>query len=112
MHATAWMKVPHNARVCAAAAATALPVAACRPTASGREAPGKAFRLYTEDSFAALPATTPPEITRVNLGSVVLQLKALGVADVAGFDFMDPPPKAAIVRWGGQHAGARTWGEL
>lgn len=64
----------------------------------GREAPGKAFRLYTEDSFAALPPTTPPEITRVNLGSVVLQLKALGVADVADFDFMDPPPKAAIVR--------------
>ncbi|WIA22550.1 hypothetical protein OEZ85_000984 [Tetradesmus obliquus] len=65
---------------------------------AGREAPGKAFRLYTEDAFAALPATTPPEITRVNLGSVVLQLKALGVEDVAGFDFMQPPPRAAIVR--------------
>jgi ATP-dependent RNA helicase DHX8/PRP22 len=65
---------------------------------AGREAPGKAFRLYTEDAFAALPPTTPPEITRVNLGSVVLQLKALGVSDVAGFDFMDPPPQGAVIR--------------
>jgi ATP-dependent RNA helicase DHX8/PRP22 len=29
----------------------------------------------------------------------VLQLKALGVEDVVGFDFMDKPPRAAIVRW-------------
>jgi ATP-dependent RNA helicase DHX8/PRP22 len=65
---------------------------------AGREAPGKAFRLYTEAAFAALPPTTPPEITRVNLGSVVLQLKALGVSDVAGFDFMDPPPQGAVIR--------------
>lgn len=28
----------------------------------------------------------------------VLQLKALGVADVVGFDFMDRPPAAAVVR--------------
>jgi HrpA-like RNA helicase len=42
---------------------------------AGREAPGKAYRLYTEASFKGLPLTTPPEITRVNLGSVVLQLK-------------------------------------
>lgn len=45
----------------------------------GREAPGKAYRLYTEASFRGLPPTTPPEITRVNLGSVVLQLKVGGV---------------------------------
>lgn len=45
---------------------------------AGRETPGKAYRLYTEASFAGLPPTTPPEITRVNLGSVVLQLKVEG----------------------------------
>jgi hypothetical protein len=28
----------------------------------------------------------------------VLQLKALGVEDVVGFDFMDKPPRAAVVR--------------
>eukprot|EP00877_Chromochloris_zofingiensis_P014727 jgi/Chrzof1/9508/Cz04g05220.t1 len=65
---------------------------------AGREAPGKAYRLYTEDAFSALAAATPPEILRSNLSSVVLQLKALGVNNVVEFDFMDPPPKAAIVR--------------
>lgn len=64
----------------------------------GRDAPGLAYRLYTEDSFAALQPETPPEITRTHLGSVVLQLLALGVTDVAGFDFMDPPPRGALVR--------------
>lgn len=64
----------------------------------GREAPGKAYRLFTEEAFAALTPTTPPEIQRSNLGSVVLQLKALGVSDLVNFDFMDPPPKAAIIR--------------
>ena len=28
----------------------------------------------------------------------MLQLKALGVEDVPGFDFMDPPPQAALLR--------------
>ncbi|GLI64295.1 hypothetical protein VaNZ11_007516 [Volvox africanus] len=65
---------------------------------AGREGPGKAFRLYTEADFAVLEPTTPPEITRCNLGSVVLQLKAMGIHDVLGFDFMDPPPRAAILR--------------
>jgi HrpA-like RNA helicase len=40
---------------------------------AGREAPGKAFRLYTEGSFQQLPPATLPEIQRTNLASVVLQ---------------------------------------
>ncbi|KAG2440784.1 hypothetical protein HXX76_003640 [Chlamydomonas incerta] len=65
---------------------------------AGREGPGKAYRLYTESDFSQLAATTPPEITRCNLASVVLQLKAMGIDDVLGFDFMDPPPRTAILR--------------
>ena len=65
---------------------------------AGREAPGKAFRLYTEDTYRALPPVALPEIARVNLAGVVLQLKAMGVDDVLGFDFMDPPPRGALVR--------------
>lgn len=65
---------------------------------AGREAPGKCFRLYPEAAFAALPATTIPEIQRSNLATVVLQLKAVGVADVLGFEFLDPPPRAALLR--------------
>lgn len=65
---------------------------------AGREGPGRAFRLYTEESFSELTPTTEPEIRRANLATVVLQLKALGVADPLSFDFMDPPPKMALLR--------------
>ncbi|KAG2496731.1 hypothetical protein HYH03_005143 [Edaphochlamys debaryana] len=67
---------------------------------AGREGPGKALRLFTEADFGQLEQTTPPEITRCNLASVVLQLKlkAMGIDDVLGFEFMDPPPRAAILR--------------
>lgn len=64
----------------------------------GREAPGKAFRLYTEAAFRGLAPETVPEIRRCNLAATVLQLKALGVADVLGFDFLDPPPQFALLR--------------
>lgn len=65
---------------------------------AGREAPGKAYRLFTEASFQSLAATTLPEIQRSNLSSVVLQMKAMGIDDIIHFDFMDPPPKAALIR--------------
>jgi len=38
-----------------------------------------------------------PEIQRTNLGNVVLQLKAMGINDLLGFDFMDPPPVQTLV---------------
>ena len=65
---------------------------------AGRTGPGKCFRLYTEHAFKTemLP-TNIPEIQRTNLGNVVLQLKAMGINDLLGFDFMDPPPVATLV---------------
>jgi ATP-dependent RNA helicase DHX8/PRP22 len=36
--------------------------------------------------------TAVPEIQRTNLASTVLILKAMGINDLIGFDFMDPPP--------------------
>ncbi|KDD71897.1 hypothetical protein H632_c4208p0, partial [Helicosporidium sp. ATCC 50920] len=50
---------------------------------AGRTRPGKCFRLYTEQSFHKdLQEQTYPEILRSNLGSVVLQLKKLGIDDL------------------------------
>ena len=50
---------------------------------AGRTRPGKCFRLYTETSFKKdLQEQTYPEILRSNLGSVVLQLKKLGINDL------------------------------
>ncbi|KDD75275.1 hypothetical protein H632_c773p1 [Helicosporidium sp. ATCC 50920] len=65
---------------------------------AGRTGPGKCFRLYTELAFRSemLP-TSVPEIQRSNLGLTVLTLKAMGINDLLGFDFMDPPPTATLV---------------
>lgn len=63
---------------------------------AGREAPGKCFRLFPEAFFKELPAAAVPEIQRSSLVAVVLQLKAIGIADVVGFDFLDPPPREML----------------
>lgn len=66
---------------------------------AGRTKPGKCFRLYTERAFRKdLIAQTYPEILRSNLGSVVLQLKKLGIDDLVHFDFMDPPAPETLMR--------------
>ena len=66
---------------------------------AGRTQPGKCFRLYTEQSFKKdLQEQTYPEILRSNLGSVVLQLKKLGIDDLVHFDFMDPPAPETLMR--------------
>ena len=59
---------------------------------------GKAYRLFTEDSLSQIPLTTVPEIQRCDLLSVILRLKALGVENVAHFDFVSPPPAECMVR--------------
>jgi pre-mRNA-splicing factor ATP-dependent RNA helicase DHX16 len=66
---------------------------------AGRVGPGKAFRLYTKWAFEnELEANTVPEIQRTNLGMVVLLLKSLGINDLIGFEFMDPPPGETLMR--------------
>uniref|UniRef100_A0A0E0L230 RNA helicase n=1 Tax=Oryza punctata TaxID=4537 RepID=A0A0E0L230_ORYPU len=66
---------------------------------SGRTGPGKCFRLYTEYNFVNdLDDDTVPEIQRSNLANVVLALKALGINDLVGFDFMDPPPAESLLK--------------
>ncbi|KAI9143728.1 P-loop containing nucleoside triphosphate hydrolase protein [Paraphysoderma sedebokerense] len=66
---------------------------------AGRTRPGKCFRLYTEKAFKTeLVEQTYPEILRCNLGSVVLQLKKLGIDDLVHFDFMDPPAPETLMR--------------
>jgi len=41
--------------------------------------------------------TSVPEIQRTNLAMTVLTLKAMGINDMLGFDFMDPPPPATLI---------------
>jgi len=62
----------------------------------GRLSDGVCIRLYTEDDFLARPAFTDPEILRTNLASVILQMAALRLGDVAAFGFLDPPDRRNI----------------
>lgn len=57
----------------------------------GRVAPGVCIRLYSEADFMARPAFTEPEIQRSNLASVLLQMQALGLGNIANFPLIDPP---------------------
>ncbi|KAM9504752.1 putative ATP-dependent RNA helicase DHX35 isoform 1-T2 [Salvelinus alpinus] len=64
----------------------------------GRNRAGKCFRLYTEEDFEKLPASTVPEMQRTNLAPVILQLKALGIDNVLRFSFLSPPPAQSMVQ--------------
>lgn len=65
---------------------------------AGRTKPGKCYRLYTEASYSSMPDSTVPEIQRSNLAPTILQLKALGIDNIARFDFLTPPPAELIIR--------------
>jgi len=62
----------------------------------GRVADGICVRLYTEEDFNARPEFTEPEILRTNLASVILQMTALDLGDMADFPFLEPPDKRNI----------------
>ncbi len=62
----------------------------------GRVAEGICIRLYAEEDYLARPEFTEPEILRTNLASVILQMTAIGLGDVAAFPFVDPPERRSI----------------
>lgn len=41
---------------------------------------------------------SPPEITRVNLMPAILQLKALGIANIWAFDYFTKPAEDSFIR--------------
>ncbi|KAI9361072.1 P-loop containing nucleoside triphosphate hydrolase protein [Pilaira anomala] len=63
---------------------------------AGRTAPGKAYRLYSEDSFNQMLPNTIPEIQRSSLLSTILSLKKLNIVDVLNFAFIDPPEETLV----------------
>ncbi|MBY8877428.1 ATP-dependent RNA helicase HrpA [Actinacidiphila acidipaludis] len=62
----------------------------------GRTSDGICVRLYDEDDFLSRPEFTDPEILRTNLASVILQMTAAGLGDIARFPFIDPPDSRNI----------------
>jgi ATP-dependent helicase HrpA len=63
---------------------------------SGRTSDGICIRLYSEEDFDNRPEFTDPEILRTNLASVILQMTAIGLGDIAAFPFIDEPDKRSI----------------
>jgi ATP-dependent RNA helicase DHX8/PRP22 len=65
---------------------------------AGRTGPGKCFRLYTQAAHDnEMLSSAIPEIQRTNLTMTVLTLKAMGINDLIGFDFLDPPPLPSLL---------------
>ena len=70
--------------------------AAQRAGRCGRIADGICIRLYDEQDHARRAPFTDPEILRSSLAAVILQMKALGLGEVANFPFVQPPPGRAV----------------
>uniref|UniRef100_A0ACD5VN89 Uncharacterized protein n=1 Tax=Avena sativa TaxID=4498 RepID=A0ACD5VN89_AVESA len=66
---------------------------------AGRVRPGKCFRLYTEEYYLnEMQSDGIPEMQRSNLVSCIIQLKALGIDNILGFDWPASPSPEAIIR--------------
>ncbi|KAK3039917.1 hypothetical protein RJ639_027752 [Escallonia herrerae] len=66
---------------------------------AGRVRPGKCYRLYTEEFYLnEMAADGIPEMQRSNLVSCVIQLKALGIDNILGFDWPSSPSPESMVR--------------
>ncbi|CAL9174287.1 unnamed protein product [Musa hybrid cultivar] len=63
-----------------------------------RSAPGKCFRLYSQDFFNRVQPQDSPEILRANLAGTVLQFRKLGFDNLLHLDLMDPPPAETVMR--------------
>jgi HrpA-like RNA helicase len=63
---------------------------------AGRESPGTCFRLYTEDTFSRLEVSSKPEVQRVGIAQVVLQLFVIGVTNPLAFPFPSPPSSQSL----------------
>lgn len=62
----------------------------------GRVSAGVCIRLYSEEDFLGRPEFTDPEIVRTNLATVILQMLALDLGDIADFPFVQPPDNRNI----------------
>ena len=62
----------------------------------GRTSDGVCIRLYSEADFLSRPEFTEPEILRTNLASVILQMTNIGLGDIGGFPFVEPPDRRNI----------------
>nr|XP_021139223.1 probable ATP-dependent RNA helicase DHX34 [Columba livia] len=63
---------------------------------AGRTGPGVCYRLYAESDYDGFAPYPVPEIRRVALDALVLQLKSMGLGDPRTFPFLEPPPASSL----------------
>jgi ATP-dependent helicase HrpA len=63
---------------------------------AGRLHSGVCYRLYGNDDYQARVPFTIPEVQRVGLAGVILQMKTLGLGRIEDFPFLDMPSKKAV----------------
>jgi ATP-dependent helicase HrpB len=62
---------------------------------AGRLGPGMAYRLWSKVEHASRPPYLPPEITEVEVASLVLDLARRGIRHPSELPFLDPPAESA-----------------
>jgi len=65
---------------------------------AGRTAPGRCIRLWSERDHLGRRAQDLPEIKRLDLAEVLLNLKASGVVDLESFHWIEPPDPKSLRR--------------
>lgn len=64
---------------------------------AGRERPGICIRLWKQALHKELVNETSVEMRQVDLASVVMTLKSIGIHDSSSFDFLDPPDAERLI---------------
>ncbi|KAK3902830.1 P-loop containing nucleoside triphosphate hydrolase protein [Staphylotrichum tortipilum] len=66
---------------------------------AGRTGPGHCWRLYSSAVYERdFPEFSPPELLRMPIEGVVLQLKSMNLQHVVNFPFPTPPDRQSIVK--------------
>ncbi|KAH7715744.1 Pre-mRNA splicing factor ATP-dependent RNA helicase PRP22 [Aphelenchoides avenae] len=65
---------------------------------AGRTAPGKCYRLYSQEQYDTMPTSDSAEMTRADLAETLLRMSKLNITDVLNFPFMEKPSIPYYVR--------------
>ncbi len=67
---------------------------------AGRVSNGKSYKLFTKETYDSMMDSPIPEIKRINLESLYLVVKSMGIKDVIAFlnTGMDPPPLNSLIK--------------
>ncbi|KAG8448719.1 hypothetical protein GDO86_015696 [Hymenochirus boettgeri] len=63
---------------------------------AGRTGPGVCYRLYAESDYDSFSPYPVPEIQRVALDALVLQMKSMDLGDPRHFPFIEQPPMSSL----------------